>query len=261
MKNIMYLLSIVAITVSCTQNENFDEKPKDENLVTFTASEITTRLIDNGTTFSWELGDQIQIVAESEFSNLWSVHEISNTTTGEMSFVSGAEYYTDSIEIWNYYAWYPSTLSISGTTLSLDLNNQDITEQFVFASENSSTNEVTLNFAPQYTKLIFNLKAGLGDISDLTGAKATINGVNTSGEYDYLTAEFSNLTSATLTPTVEVDESDTTTATITLYILETKSSDCELDISIRDDNYVISLTNEEWLKGFMYEYNVTVGAE
>lgn len=262
MKKILYTICALGLIVSsCTKDNEIDFIGAD-NTISFFASDISSRVIDNGTTLSWELNDEISILANSSTDYLLSVHKITDISSGELTYSSGEQYYTDKYALWNFYAWYPTSLALSGSnTLSLDVSTSPSTlKQMVYASTlGSATDEVNLTFSPFYTKLTFSLTAGGMDVLDLTGAKATLSGAITEAEFDVESAAFVTTNSTDITLDVDVEADNTTRASVSFYVLETLDMDGSLTISVDGKTFTTNFDSKEWLRGKKYDYNLMVG--
>ncbi|MFI3261533.1 MAG: fimbrillin family protein [Rikenellaceae bacterium] len=257
MKKAILYIGIVAAIIGCTKSEEFTNTTDER--ITFNAVTITSRVTDDGNALSWEVDDQVTITTTD--GSKTGIYTITSVTTGDMSHYSGDVLCTNaginSTEQ-TFLSWHPATLNLVDSVFALDLSEQSTVEQFVFGSVTTSTSEATIIFDPIYTKLVFNLTAGGVDVSDLTGATATLTGANTKGDYNYSTVVFSNLSSSTLSPELVVS-SDVATASVTIYVLETEVENSSLIINVGGEHFITSLAGKSWVKGNMYEYDVTVG--
>lgn len=255
-KLLLLHICIAIFGVGCEKNESA-EGLFDGNPITFKTCDILSKVTDNGSILSWKSGDQA-VISLGDGSKV-GVYNIANTQSGEMSYLSGDKHYTNGQKEQSFISWYPASLTPLGSLFAFNVENQSGVKPFLFANSSTSTDEALLMFDAIYTKVVFNLTAGGIEVTDLTGATATLIGANISGEYDYLTGQFSNQQSKTLTVTPEV-ATDGRTATATFYILETELMSGQMNLCIGDDLYFTPLSGKEWTKGAMYQYNVTVGS-
>lgn len=256
MKKNLFLIGIAILAIGCTKHEEPNSFEEGENVISFKSEEISTRVEDNGTTLQWESNDQVSIISATD--NKIGVYDIANTSTGEMSYSSGEEFYTKGENSQTFYGWSPTSLTPSEDTFSLDLSDQGSIKQFIFGESTTSSTTASFIFKPIYTKVVFELKAGFAEVDNLTGATVTLSGANVKGKYNYLSGEFTDQSSETISSTVDVAD-DGVTASVTFYILETKSMNGSFVVRYDDEEYISTLENKEWAKGTIYKYDVTVG--
>ncbi|MFI3280999.1 MAG: fimbrillin family protein [Rikenellaceae bacterium] len=258
MKRLLLCFGMVATMFSCAQSEEAAVSYSDGDIITFSAAKIT-RVTDNGATLSWEGDDQVQIISSDVEEE--ATYNIANTSSGALSYVSGSIFYTDQGAEKKFYGWSPASISHDSGKLALDVSDQSSLKQIVVGSATTSVSSATMTFKPLLTKVVLYLSVGtfdLTDLSDLSGATARLSGANTSGQYDYASGEFTDLSSSVVSKSVTV-ASDGSNATVIFYVLETESMNGSIAFTVGDEQFVTSIAGKKWLRGEEYEYDVTVG--
>ncbi len=254
MKKSLYIIGILAAAASCTTNEVTDTTLGGD-AISFTASDISTRVIDAGISIFWEDTDMVAISTDDKSA----IYSMKDLTTGELSYSSGDLLCVDKSGAQTFYAYSPASMvADADDCLTLDLTDQSDVDLLVRSSAVSYTAEAEFYFSPVYTKITFYLSAGYIDIKDITGATATLSGANTGAKYDYVDDEFSSETSSTITSTVEVDDLGGT-ATVSFYLLETESMNGTLTIEVDGITFRTTFDDLEWLRGYKYDYEISVG--
>ncbi len=262
MKRVVKYIGIAIITIGCTTSEIIEYTPTDGE-ISFLAG-VTTRVdAEDDTKWKSDGTDQVGIFTnQSSESNL----EFLVTSTGTMTNESGQELKILGDGERVYYAYHPYSSEQSGPTMATTCVTDQSTP-LLWAEATSNETKVELLFKHMLPKVTFNLTAGGADVSDLTGAKATLKGAYGNAHFyiadygDYQGGEFYSHTAYDITLDIASDD------TITAYLIPMEdenykvSDNVKLWITAGNDTYIYPIDTDYWLRGNKYEYKITVGAK
>ncbi|MFI3270391.1 MAG: fimbrillin family protein, partial [Rikenellaceae bacterium] len=268
---------LAALLASCSTGE--EVTPVVDGAVKFTSdisTRVSTDLSDNSS--AWEVGDQIGIYMQSSdtftYSNVMysATTEQAAATTDFTVGVGEAEILIpNSISSLKFYAYSPYSSAVSEDySISIDLSDQSTEAKrnavdFMVAASSTYTSAPTtveLKFEHKLAMLKFNVECG-DTLSDLTGLTCAITGLTTTQSYEVVLGAASLGIATDGTIAMWVDETSSTTATVTAIVHTTTAALAAVNVefTLGAQSFKSTFTPAAAFEaGQVYSYEVTLGS-
>ncbi len=269
MKKIIYLLGALLgfMVVSCSKEGRDLANHEQSNVAKFSTAAIT-RVVND----TWQDGDEIGIFMiqnqsmVSEYTNVkYSKNGLDGASTSFKA--AGNEIFLPTTDVAaGFFAYYPYSSTIQGSTISVDLTNQsnpaDINLLIASVVDNGGEvynnrkNDITLQFKHALSKLTINPIAGEGFLpSDFQNMIVTIKGHTTSANY--------NITSEELVPSQKIGLITAYTAVNGskyefLLLPSVAVSGSSVIFTINNNDYVWDISSIALDKGVNHSFDVTI---
>lgn len=196
----MGLVSALVFT-SCANNDDFSEWNDGTQPIKFTSSiqGMTTKATDA----QWAEGDEVGIFMKAGNADLSSAissnKKFLTSAAGVLSAATAGDalyYPADGSDV-DFVAYYPYTASLSGTTYSVDVANQEnqAAIDLLYSNNakglNKESGSPALTFSHKLAKIVMNIETD-GSIQSLSGLAVSLNGFNTKADFSLVDGTLSN---------------------------------------------------------------------